>query len=203
MVFMISAILLAAGESKRMGKLKQLMPLGEKSILEHSLDSLIRSKVGEVILVVGREAEAVMKKVAARPVMITVNPDYRQGMSTSIARGLDSVNDSAGAVMLALADQPFIDSRVINRLIDEFDTHNKGIVVPVYKGRRGHPIIFAIKYKDELLGLKGDTGGKEIIDRHPDDILEVAVDSEDIYIDIDDMKSYQREKSKLEKRGRP
>lgn len=203
MVSMISAILLAAGESKRMGKLKQLMPLGEESILEHSLDNLLSSRVGEVILVLGSEAETVRKKVAARPVRITVNPDYRQGMSTSIARGLGSVSDSAGAVMLALADQPFIDSRVINRLIDEFDTHNKGIVVPVYQGRIGHPIIFAIKYRGELLGLSGDTGGKEIIDRHPDDVLEVSVDSEDIHIDIDDMVSYEREKSRLEKRGRP
>ena len=203
MVSMISAILLAAGESKRMGKLKQLMPLGGKSILEHSLDSLLHSRVGEVILVLGSEAEAVRKKVAARPVRITVNPDYRQGMSTSIAKGLDSVSDKAGAMMLALADQPFIDSRVINRLIDEFDTHNKGIAVPVYQGRRGHPIIFAIKYRGELLELSGDTGGKEIIDRHPDDVLEVSVDSEDIHIDIDDMSSYLREKSKLEKRGRP
>ena len=192
---MISAILLAAGEAKRMGKPKQLMPLGGKSILEHSLDNLLGSKVNEVIVVVGCEAEAVAKKVAARMVRIAVNPAYKQGMSTSLVKGLELVSDGATAVMIALADQPFISSQVINQLIDEFETHKKGIAVPVYKGRRGHPIIFAIKYRGELLELSGDAGGKEILERHPDDVLEVDTGSEDIHRDIDDMKSYEREKN--------
>ncbi len=129
---MISAILLAAGEAKRMGKLKQLMTLGGKSILEHSIDNFLASRVSEVIVVLGCEAEVVVKKVAARPVKIAMNPAYREGMSGSIVRGLDLVSDGGRAVMLALADQPFVDSRVIDRMIDEFNTHNKGIVVPVY-----------------------------------------------------------------------
>lgn len=200
MVSMISAILLAAGEAKRMGKPKQLMPLGEKSILEHSLDNLLASSVNEVIVVVGCEAEAVAKKVAARPVRVVVNPNYKQGMSTSIVRGLDLVGKgtgAVGAVMVALADQPFIGSRVINQLINEFETHKKGIAVPVYKGKRGHPIIFAIKYRNELLGLSGDTGGKDILERHPEDVLEVDTGSEDIHRDIDDMKSYEKERDKI------
>ena len=197
---MISAILLAAGESRRMGKLKQLMPLGGRGILEHSIDNLLGSRVGEVIVVLGCEAEVLVKKVATRPVRIAMNSAYQEGMSTSIARGLALVDDRVGAVMLALADQPFIDSHVINRMIDEFDTHNKGIVIPVYKGRMGHPIIFTIKYKGELLMLSGDTGGRAIIDQHLDDVLEVAVGSEGICIDIDNLSSYHLEKSKFEKR---
>ena len=186
-----------------MGKPKQLMPLGEKSILEHSLDNLLGSRVNEVIVVVGCEAEAVAKKVAARPVRITVNPDYKQGMSTSLVKGLELVSDGATAVMIALADQPFINSQVIDQLINDFETHEKGIAVPVYKGKRGHPIIFAIKYRGELLELSGDAGGKDILERHPDDVLEVDTGSEDIHRDIDDMKSYRLETSKLEKRQSP
>jgi len=197
---MISAILLAAGESKRMGKLKQLMPLGGKSILEHSIDNFLASRVSEVIVVLGCEARVVVKKVAARPVKIAMNPAYREGMSGSIVRGLDLVSDGGRAVMLALADQPFVDSRVIDRMIDEFNTHNKGIVVPVYKGRRGNPIIFAIKYRGELSRLRGDTGGRAIIDQHLDDILEIDTGSEAIFVDIDDMSSYNSEKRKFEKR---
>lgn len=196
MVSVISAILLAAGESKRMGRAKQLLPLGEKSILEHSLDNLLESTVDEVIVVLGSEAEKVSKKMAGRPVKVMINPDYQRGMGTSIAKGMDSISETADAVMLVLADQPFIASKIINRLIDGFETGNKGIAVPVYKGRRGHPIIFAIKYKSELSGLQGDTGGKEIIEKHPNDILEVGVDAGDIHVDIDDMESYKR----LEKR---
>ena len=187
---MVSAILLAAGESKRMGKLKQLMPLGTKTILEQTIDNLLDSRVSEVIVVVGYKAEALVEKVATRPVKIAVNPDYHQGMSTSIVTGLKLVNDKARAVMLALADQPFTDSQTINRLIDEFDSHNRGIAIPVYQGRRGHPVIFAVKYKGELLRLKGDIGGREIIEQHPDDVLEVAVNCEGICIDIDTVDSY-------------
>jgi len=194
---MLSAILLAAGQSKRMGKLKQLMPLGGKTILEQTVDNLLNSRVSEVIVVLGYKAEAMAEKVATRPVKIAVNPAYHQGMSTSIVTGLNLINDKARAVMLALADQPFVDSQTINRLIGEFDSHNKGIAIPVYHGRRGHPVIFAVKYKEELLGLTGDIGGRLIIDHHPDDILEVAVNCEGICIDIDTVDSYHLERSKI------
>jgi len=187
---MVSAILLAAGKAKRMGKLKQLMPLGGTTILEQAIDNLLNSAVGEVIVVVGYRAEEVIEKIATKPVKIAINPIYHQGMSTSIVAGLNLVDNSARAVMLALAAQPFVDSQTISRLIGEFSTHDKGIAVPTYRGRRGHPVIFAIKYKGELLGLKGDIGGRQIIREHPDDILEVAVDSESINIDIDTMGNY-------------
>jgi molybdenum cofactor cytidylyltransferase len=182
---MISAILLAAGESKRMGKPKQLMPLGRTSILEQTIDNYLNSEVNEVIVVLGHRAEEAKRIMAARPVKLAINPNYQQGMSTSIIAGLNMVDSRARAVVIALGDQPFIDSQTLNRLIDEFYNHDKGIVIPVYRGRRGHPVIFAIRYKDELFRLKGDIGGREIIDRYPDDVLEVPVNCEGIYIDID------------------
>lgn len=187
---MVSAILLAAGESKRMGRLKQLLPLGRTTMVEQAIDNLLNSKVNEVIVVLGYRAEEIIKKIATRPVKIEVNPIYHQGMSTSVITGLKLVDDGARAVMLALADQPFIDSQTINRLIDEFCDHNKGIVIPTYRSRRGHPVIFAIKYKEELSGLKGDTGGRQIMEHHPDDVLEVAVASPGINIDIDTTDDY-------------
>ncbi len=187
---MISAIVLAAGESKRMGKLKQLMPLGDSTIVEQTIDNLLNSKVNEVIIVLGHKAEEVMKAIVARPVKVIVNPFYQQGMGTSIVTGLNLVSDEAQAVMLALGDQPFVDSQTINKLVDEFNSHNKGIAIPVYQSRRGRPVIFAIGYKNELLALKGDIGGREIIDRHPDDVLEVAVNCEGVCVDIDTEESY-------------
>jgi len=193
---MVSAILLAAGESKRMGKPKQLMLLGNSTIVEQTIDNLLNSRVSEVIIVLGYKAEAVVEKIATRPVKIAINPAYPQGMSTSIVTGLNLINDKAKAVMLALADQPFIDSQTISRLIDEFDSHDKGIAIPVYQGRRGHPVIFAIKYKEELLGLTGDIGGRLIIERHPDDILEISVSTESINIDIDTIDGYALEVGK-------
>ena len=187
---MISAIILAAGESKRMGKPKLLMPLGKSTILEQTIDNLLNSAVGEVTIVLGHRAGEMVKKIASKPVKIAENRNYRQGMSTSIITGLNLIDDRAEAVMLVLADQPFVDSQTINSLIEQFHAHNKGIVFPAYQGRRGHPIIFSIKYKAELLSLKGDIGGREIIEKHPDDTLKVAVNSPSINIDIDTLSDY-------------
>jgi molybdenum cofactor cytidylyltransferase len=193
---MISAIVLAAGESNRMGQPKQLMPLGESTILEQAIDNLLNSAVDETIVVLGHKAEEVRKTIAARPVRIVVNPDYRQGMSTSIIAGLDLIDRRAQAVMIALGDQPFVDSQTIDDLIGAFVSGDKGIAVPVYQGKRGHPVIFDIRYKDELLKLKGDIGGREIIARYPEDVLEVAVNCEGICIDIDTVENYTWENSK-------
>jgi len=188
---MLSAILLAAGESKRMGKPKQLMPFGQSTLLEQAIDNLMNSAVDEIIVVLGYKAEEMIKTIAAKPVKIVVNPNYRQGMSTSIIAGLSLVDSQAQTVMLALGDQPSVDSQTINRLIEEFYRHDKGIAIPTYRGMRGHPIIFAIKYKQELLELRGDIGGREIIRHHPDDVLEVAVDSASVASDIDTKSDYQ------------
>lgn len=173
-----------------MGELKQLMPLGEGTIIEQAIDNLLDSGVDETIVVLGHKAEEIKRVIATKPVKITVNPNYGQGMSTSIIAGLNLVSSQAQAVMLALGDQPLVDSQTINRLIAEFHSHDKGIAVPTYKGKRGNPVVFAIKYKPELLELKGDIGGREIIKRHPDDILEVAVDSESVITDIDTEEDY-------------
>jgi len=187
---MLSAILLAAGKSQRMGKLKQLMPLGKSTIVGQAIDNLLSSAVDEIIVVLGHRAEEITKTIAPRPVKIAINPDYPQGMSTSIIAGLNLVSSQAQAVMLALGDQPFTSSQTINQLIAEFYNHDKGIAIPTYQGKGGHPIIFAIKYKQELLELKGDIGGREIIKRHPQDVLEVAVDSESVTADIDTREDY-------------
>lgn len=189
---MISAILLAAGESKRMGELKQLMPFGQNTtIVEQAIDNLLSAAVSEVIVVVGYRAEEVIKSIVGKPVKIAINPNYRQGMSTSIIAGLNLVDSRAQAAMLTLGDQPLINSQTINRLIEEFHNHDRGIAIPTYQGRRGHPIIFAIKYKEKLLELKGDIGGRQIVKDHPDDILEVAVNAGGIITDIDTISDYQ------------
>jgi molybdenum cofactor cytidylyltransferase len=187
---MISAILLAAGESNRMGQPKQLMPFDQITIVERTIDNLLNSAVSETILVLGYKDEEIRKTIAGKPIKIAINPDYQQGMSTSIIAGLKQVDKKAQAVIIALGDQPFVNSQTITSLVEAFIANNRGILIPVYQGRRGNPIIFAIKYKSELLNLKGDVGGREIIKRHPDDVLEVAVNCEGVLLDIDTMENY-------------
>lgn len=187
----VSVILLAAGESKRMGKPKLLLPLGGGTILEKTVDNILSSRVDEVIVVLGAEAQKIEKAITGKPVNIIFNPEYHQGMSTSLIAGLKQVSSQAQRVMVALSDQPLIEKDTYNKLINESLNSNKGITVPLYKTKRGNPIIFAINYKDELLSLKGDVGGREILRRHPDDILEVAVDSGSIYINLNTTGDYR------------
>jgi molybdenum cofactor cytidylyltransferase len=187
---MISAILLAAGESNRMGQPKQLMPFGHSTIVERTLDNLLNSTVSETIVVLGYKDDEIRKTIASKPVKIAINPDYQQGMSTSIIAGLKQIDKRARAVLIALSDQPFVDSQIITSLVQAFIANKRGIIIPVYQGRRGNPVIFAIKYKGELLNLKGDVGGREIIKLHPDDVLEVAVNCEGVLLDIDTMENY-------------
>ena len=134
---MVSAILLAAGESKRLGMPKLLLLFSQSTILEQTIDNLLNSSVDEVIVVLGYRAEETIKKIANRPVKIAINPIYHQGMSTSIVKGLSLVNNRAQTIMVALADQPLINSQTINRLIEESLGYDKGIVIPTYQAERG------------------------------------------------------------------
>lgn len=187
----VSAILLAAGESKRMGKPKLLLPLGDGTVLGNTVDNLLSSSVDEVIVVLGANARETKRVIAGKAVKIIINPDYRQGMSTSLISGLRQVSHQAQRILVALSDQPLIDSKTYNKLIQKSLDSDSGIVVPTHKSRRGNPIIFNIRYKEELLQLKDDVGGRELLSRHPDDILEVAVDCEGIYINLNTMDDYK------------
>ena len=187
----VSAILLAAGESKRMGKPKLLLPLGDGTVLRNTVNNLLSSSVDEIIVVLGANARETKRVIAGKAVKIIINPDYRQGMSTSLISGLKHVSHQAQRIMVALSDQPLIDSKTYNKLIQKSLDSDSGIVVPTHKSRRGNPIIFDIRYKEELLQLKGDVGGRELLKHHPDDILEVAVDCEGIYVNLNTMDDYK------------
>ena len=193
----VSALVLAAGESTRMGTTKQLMKLGQKTILEQTVDNILNSEVSEVIVVLGHKAEKAAKLLKDRPVIVAVNKNYQQGISTSISAGLKFIKPDVQAIMFALADQPFVDSDTINQLIKEFLNNHKGIAVPFYKGKRGNPTIFSKKYNQEFLSLRGDIGGREIILRHPEDVLEVHVKCSGILTDLDTIEDYQREINKI------
>lgn len=185
-----------------MGQPKLLLPFGDSTILEQTVDHFLASVVSEVIVVLGDRADAMARRLGRRPVRVARNPAYRRGMSTSIAIGLGMIGPESGAVMLALADQPLVGSDTINHLVSVFNSNNKSIAVPVYRGHRGHPVIFSLKYREALLGLEGDVGGREIVARHPDDVLEVAVDCAGVATDIDNMAQYRaaREQCEVDRR---
>lgn len=186
----ISAILLGAGEAKRMGKDKLSLPWGKKTILEHCLQTLLRSRVKEVVLVVKDGREEIAHRLSKMRVKVVVNPYYKKGMSTSIRCGLKALDPKSGGILIALGDQPFIKTRTINALIGAFGRAEGKIIVPSFRGRRGHPVIFHRKYEEELLRLRGDAGGKTIMMKHPEDVRIIPVKSEGVIRDIDIREDY-------------
>lgn len=192
---MISSIVLAAGESRRMGQTKQLLAWEGKTILRKVLENLLNSRLDEVILVLGHEAGRILREVNTRKVKVVINKNYKEGMITSIQQGLAALDEQAEAFFIVLADQPGIGPEVYDRLIGEFKraTPQKNIVLPTYRGRRGHPALFSVKYRREALRLKGDVGFRQILQEHPEDILAVEMDSDSILQDIDTPDDYRKE----------
>jgi len=188
---MIVTILLAAGRSVRMGQTKQLMPFADSTILEQTIDRYLASNTEKILVVLGYQADEIKRTIADKPVRIITNIAYENGMSTSIIAALKLLDIETEAIMIGLGDQPLIDSRTIDKLIDEYHRQNKGIIIPLYHKKRGHPIIMNIKYKKELLEMTGDAGAREIIHRHQEDTLEVPVTDEGVCVDIDTPDSYQ------------
>ena len=190
---MISAIVLAAGEAKRMGRNKVLLPWQGKTLLEHVLDQLLHSQVDEIILVLGHEAERIREKISAQGIKIVVNPTYHEGMSASLRYGLSMMEKAAEAFLVALGDQPGIREEMINQLIEAFHKAlpRKNIVLPTYRSKPGHPVLFGIRYREEMGRLKGDVGGRQILADHPEDILFLEMDTDEVLQDIDTLEDYR------------
>jgi len=190
---MISGILLGAGESKRMGVNKLLLPWRRKTVLEHCFETLHQSKVKEVVIVLNIRNKEIVNLFQGLKVKIIVNPYSKRGMSTSIRKGLEAIHPRCDGILIALGDQPFLKTRTINALIRAFDQGKEGIIIPSFQGRHGHPVIFHRRYRRELLNLKGDVGGRSIIERHPGDIRVVPIKSVGVVKDIDTWQDYRRE----------
>jgi molybdenum cofactor cytidylyltransferase len=189
---MISAMLLAAGESRRMGEFKQLLPLDGKSFVERCVDNLLASRADEVVVVTGHRAADVRRAVGNRPVSFAHNPAYRAGMSTSVTCGLHALSSAARACLIALVDQPQISSDIINRVIDAYHAARPLIVVPTYGGLNGHPVILDLHLKDEILAIDPAQGLRQVVRAHTNDILRVEVDDRAVLLDCDFPEDYKR-----------
>jgi molybdenum cofactor cytidylyltransferase len=190
---MIWTIVLAAGESSRMAQPKLLLPFGEKTIIETVLDTAASSKANYTLLVTGGFREKIEQKAKRFPTITVFNPDYKQGMLSSVQMGFRSLPEGAQAAVVLLADQPSISYTVIDKIIDAYIQTLKGILLPTYKKKRGHPVLFDMKYKSDIAALSLEVGLRGIVYGHPNDVYEVPVNTSSILRDIDDMKDYKRE----------
>jgi molybdenum cofactor cytidylyltransferase len=187
----ISALLLGAGESKRMGVDKLSLPWGRKTMLEHCFETLLRSEVRELVVVLSTRNKEVRNLFRGRKVRIVINPLSKMGMSASIRRGLQETHPRCHGILIALGDQPLLKTRTINALIRTFDQGKGGIIVPSFRGKKGHPVIFHRRFKRELLNLKGDVGARSIIESHPEDVRVVPVKSMGVIKDVDIWPAYK------------
>lgn len=195
---MIVGIILSAGESKRMGTPKQLLPWGKTIILQQVIDNALASGLGMILLILGYRADDIAGKIKVpSKINILVNKDFKDGMSSSIKCGIAHAPDDAEAFMILLGDQPLISASVIDRLIDVYYANEYGIIIPIYGKRRGHPLIFDSRYKIELL-LMDNQGARVVINKHAQDIFEVSVDSPNVLIDIDTPQDYKESQRQLE-----
>jgi molybdenum cofactor cytidylyltransferase len=191
---MIVGIILSAGESKRMGTPKQLLPWGNTIVLQRVVDVAAASRLETIRLILGCRADEIAGRITVpAKARIVVNQDFSEGMGSSLKCGIRNSPADAEAFMVLLGDQPLIDRDVIDRMIASHRSGHKGIMIPVYNGRRGHPVIFAARYRGDLLSI-GDQGAREVVNNHMEDIGEVPMDVPEILVDMDTPQEYQKAK---------
>jgi molybdenum cofactor cytidylyltransferase len=192
---MVAGIVLAAGMATRMGRCKQLLPLGGKKIIQRVVEQVI-GQVGEVYVVIGHRGEEVAAELSDYPVTCVDNPDYRSGMLSSVQCGVRAAGKAVG-FLLCLGDQPGIGSKVVSVVLAEAEGGDKGLVIPTNRGKRGHPIWIHRRYREEILALGRERGLNVVTRGHPDDTLEIPVDDQQILVDLDTPADYQREKERF------
>jgi molybdenum cofactor cytidylyltransferase len=194
----VAAIILAAGASARMGHPKQLLPWGEKTMLQHVVDIVSAAPVDQIVLVLGYQAQKVLDSLdlgqqpATPSIQVVINPHPERGLSSSMQVGLAALEDDIDAALFVLADQPAITPQIIGAIVERYRQTHAPIVVPVYQGRRGNPTLFAREMFPALMQVRQDQGGRAILGRYAHLIAQVEVGSDAIFQDIDTVEDYRR-----------
>jgi len=174
----IAAIVLAAGQSRRMGAQNKLLAkIDGQPMVARVLDSVLASKAAPVVVVTGHESETVAGVLAGLDIVVVDNPDYAAGLSTSLHRGLGAIASDTDGVVVCLGDMPRIEAAVIDRLIAAFDPiEGRAICVPTLRGKRGNPVLFAARFAAEIQEIAGDVGARYLLGEYPELVCEVAMD---------------------------
>jgi molybdenum cofactor cytidylyltransferase len=198
----VGAVILAAGRSTRMGEAKQLLRLGKSTVLEQTLDSVLRAGVDDIVLVLGSSAETIRQQLPAstlEALKVVVNEAYGQGMASSLREGLSALDPQIDAALVVLADQPFVRLQTFGQIVEGYRRSEAQIVIPTYKGSRGNPVLLDRSVFPEIMVLEGDIGCRAIFGRHLKETIRVEVDDVGILLDIDSRSDYER----LQRFGQP
>ena len=189
----VTAVVLAAGESARMGETKQLLHWGDSSILGRVLANLQASDVHDIVVVSGHEQQAVTQVAAEADVRSVHNPDYESGeMLSSLQVAVGQLPPNREAVLVMLADQPLVGPENINRLLEVYWQGTGELIAPTYQGQRGNPVLIGRRYFPELLALARGEAPRSLLQAHVGDLITVPVDSPGILQDMDTPDQYER-----------
>ena len=187
----VSAILLAAGRSRRMGAFKPLLPFGNSTVIESCIDNLRHAGVENFVLVIGHRGEEVQAKLQNQNLVFAVNPDPDSEMSASIARGVEVISNSAKALLIAPVDYPAVPPEVVTQLINEWSDGTR-LLQPEHNGRGGHPVLIDLVYRQELLHLDPNRGLRGLFAAHREEVRRVPVDSPYVARDMDTWEDYRQ-----------
>jgi molybdenum cofactor cytidylyltransferase len=196
----IWAIVLAAGESKRMGSPKMLLPWKEKTVIEQVVKNALSSEVNGTVVVLGADGDMIKSVTSRYDVVHCHNADYKSGMLSSVRCGFNALPEDCTAVVVMPGDQPMISTVEINRVIAARMESGKGIVMPAYRGRRGHPLLIDGSYRDEVMALPENEGLRALAARYPGDVFEAETDDPSVLRDIDTRDDYLNELKIIDKR---
>ncbi len=183
---MLAAVILAAGESRRMGSPKALLPYQGRAFLEHLLEATRHPQVGVQRVVLGAGAKEIRDKLQLDPASVIVNSQWRHGQLSSIRAALRALPPGTDGMILCLVDHPLVSTALVGELIANFYSSGKAIVLPVYEGKRGHPVIFSSRLFPELLAAPRDKGARAVVWAHAAETLEVPTDEEGVVLNLND-----------------
>jgi CTP:molybdopterin cytidylyltransferase MocA len=189
---MLAAVILSGGASKRMGSPKALLPYQGRPFLEHLLEVTAHREIGARRVVLGAHAEPIAKAVDLQADEIVINHEWKKGQLSSIQAALRSLPPGTDGILLCLIDHPLISSALVQDLIEQFYKTKKPVVLPVYEGRRGHPVIFSASLYDELLRAPLETGARAVVWAHAAEIEEVRTNEEGCVLNLNDPETLNR-----------
>ncbi|MFN8454848.1 MAG: nucleotidyltransferase family protein [Anaerolineae bacterium] len=193
----ISAIVVAAGLSTRMGEPKQLLPYGQHTVIEQIVSVLRQCALLEVVVITGHQREAVEAKLTPWPVRVVFNPNYQAGeMLSSIQCGLLALNPAAQAALIVLGDQPQLEATVVRQVIEAYQAGLSRLIIPSFQMRRGHPILLDRAYWPEILDLSPGDIRRPVITAHADMVYYVLFETDAVLRDMDTPEEYQQELSR-------
>jgi molybdenum cofactor cytidylyltransferase len=189
---MLAAVILSGGASSRMGSPKALLPYQGRPFLEHLLEITVHPKIGARRVVLGADAQPIAKSIALAGEEVVINTDWEKGQLSSIQAAIRNLPSGTDGLLLCLIDHPLISAALVNELIEQFYLMRAKIVLPLYEGRRGHPVIFPVTLYDELLHAPMSEGARAVVWAHAADVLEVPTNEEGCVLNLNDPETLLR-----------